>query len=44
MAEIEASVKRIVREVAEECKLPLELDKEENLHLRKRRKKKNVGR
>ena len=29
MAEIEASVKSIVPEVAEECKLPLELDKEE---------------
>lgn len=30
---------RIVREVVEECKLPLEEDKEETLHLRKSRKK-----
>ena len=44
MAEIEASVKRIVPEVAEEFKLPLESDKEETLHLRKSRKKKNVDR
>ena len=44
MAEIKASVKRIVWEVAEECKLPLELDKEETLHLRKSGKTKNVDR
>ena len=32
------------REVAEEYKLPLETDKEEVLHLRKSRKKKNTDR
>ena len=36
MTEVEVNVKR---EVAEECKLPLEGDKEEVLHLRKSRKK-----
>ena len=42
MQRIEAEVKRVVREVAEACKLPLELDKEEILHLRKTRKKRNA--
>ena len=43
MQRVEVNVKRIVREVAEECSLP-ETDKEEILHLRKSRKKKNAGR
>ena len=42
MQQVEVEVKRVVREVAEECALPLELDKEEVLHLRKSRKKRNI--
>ena len=42
--EVEVNVKRIVREVAEECSLPLKTDKEEILHLRKNRKGKNADR
>ena len=38
MQRVEANVKRIVREVAEECQLPIETDKEEVLHIRKSRK------
>ena len=41
---IETNIKRIVGEVAEECKLLLEGDKEDVLHLRKRGKKTNVDR
>ena len=37
-------MKRIVQEVAEECDLPLELDKKELLHFRKSRKKQNTDR
>ena len=44
MQAVETNVKRIVREVAEECSLPLEIDKEETLHLRKSRKKKSADR
>ena len=44
IVEVEANVKRIVREVVEDCKLLLETDKEEILHLRKSRKKKNADR
>ena len=44
MQRVEVEVKRIVREVAEECRLPLEFDKEETLHLRKSRKQKNADR
>ena len=44
MQAVEANAKRIVREVAEECKLPLEMDKEETLHMRKSRRKKNADR
>ena len=45
MQNVEANVKRIVREVAEEYRLPcpLETDKEEILHLRKSRKKEKCG-
>ena len=32
MQRVEVDVKRIVREVAEECNLPIETDKEEVLH------------
>ena len=35
-------MKRIVREVAETCRLPIEADKEEVLHFRKGRKKRNA--
>ena len=42
MQRIETDVKRILREVAEECRLPLEAEKEETLHLRKSRKRKNA--
>ena len=41
---VEVEVKRVVREVAEECELPLELDEEDVLHLRKSRKKRNTNR
>ena len=41
MQQAEADAKRIMREVAEECQLPLETD-EEILQLRKIRKKKNA--
>ena len=41
---IAANVKRIVREVVEECRLLLDTNKEEILHLRNRRKKKNADR
>ena len=44
MDRVEANVKRVVREVAEECQLPIEKDKEEVLHLRTSRKKKNADR
>ena len=44
MQNVEANVKRIVREVAEEYRLSLETDKEEILHLRKSRKKRNADR
>ena len=44
MQRVEVDVKRIVREVAEECKLPIETDKEEVMHIRKSRKKKNGDR
>ena len=44
MQRVETNVKRIVREVAEECKFPIETDKEEVLHIRKSRKKKNADR
>ena len=44
MQRVESNVKRIVGEVAEECRLPLETDKEEILHLRRSRKKKNADR
>ena len=37
-------MKRVVREIAEECNMPVETDKEEVLHLRKSRKKKNAER
>ena len=37
MQAVETNIKRIVREVAEECSLPLEIDKEETLHLGRRR-------
>ena len=40
----EVEAKRIVWEVAEECRLPLETDKEGILHLRTSKKKKNVDR
>ena len=33
--DVETDAKRIMREVAEECRLPLETDKEEILNLRK---------
>ena len=35
MQMIETNAKKIIYEVAEECKLPLELEKEEVLHIRK---------
>ena len=44
MQRVEDNVKRIVREVAEKCHLPIETDKEDVLHLRKSRKKKNTDR
>ena len=44
MQRVEADIKRIVRKVAEENHLPLEAEKEEVLHLRKTRKKRNVDR
>ena len=44
MQAAEANVKKIVREVAEECRLPLEVDKETTLHLRKSRKKRKADR
>ena len=46
MQVIEANIKRIIREVARDKKLPLEEEKEEILvlHLRKSRKKKKVDR
>ena len=44
MQRMEIEVKRIVREFAEECALPLELDKEEVQHLRKSRKMRDVDR
>ena len=44
MQSVEVGVGGIVREVAEECRLPLETDKEEILHLRTSRKKKNADR
>ena len=44
MQKVEVSVKRIVREVAEECRLSLETEKEKILHLRKSRKKRNADR
>ena len=44
MQRVEVDVKRIVREVAEECKMPIETDKEEVLHIRKSRKKENADR
>ena len=42
MQQIETGVKGLLREVAEECRLPLEVEKEEILYLRKSRKKKNA--
>ena len=42
MQAVEVNVKRIVKEVAEECSLPLETKKEEILHLRQSRKRKNA--
>ena len=44
MQRVEADIKRIVWEVAEENNLPLEAEKEEVLHLRKTRKKRNADR
>ena len=44
MQRVETNVKRIVWEVARENNLPLETEKEEVLHLRKNRKKRNVDR
>ena len=44
MQKVEVNIKRIAREVAEECRLSLELEKEESLHLRGSRKKKNANR
>ena len=44
MQKVETNVKRIAREVAEESRLPLEGDKEEILHLRNSKKKKNADR
>ena len=44
MQRVEVDINRIVREVAEECNLLIETDKEEVLHLRKSRKKKNADR
>ena len=44
MQQVEGDVKRIVREVARENNLSLETKKEEVLHLRKNRKKKNADR
>ena len=41
---IEVNVEIIVREVEEECRLPLETNKEEILHLRKSKKKNNADR
>ena len=42
MQRVEANAKRIVREVAEECNLPIEVDKKEVLHMRNSRKKRNA--
>ena len=42
MQRVEVEVKGIMWEVVEECQLPLENDKEEILHLRTSRKKKNA--
>ena len=39
---MEANAKRIVREVAEECNLPIEVDKEEVLHMRNSQEKRNA--
>ena len=44
MQRVEANVKRIVTEVAEECKLPIETDKEEVLRMKRSMKKKNADR
>ena len=41
---IQVNVKQIIREVVEECSVSLETDKEEILHLRMSRKKKNADR
>ena len=41
---MEINAKRIIQEVREECRLPLETEKEKVLHLRKGRKKKNADR
>ena len=42
MQRVEANVKRIVREVAEECNLPIETDKEEVLYMRRSLNKRNA--
>ena len=44
MNRVEDNVKRTVWEVAEECQLPIETDKEEVLHLRTTRKRRNTER
>ena len=44
MDRVETNVKRVVREVAEEYLLPIETGKEEVLHLRTSRKKRNADR
>ena len=41
---MEDNIKRIVKEIAEECNLPIESEKEEVLYLRKNRKKENADR
>ena len=40
---VEADIKRIVREVSEESNMPIETDKEEVLHIRKSRRKRNAN-
>ena len=44
MDRVEANVKRVVRELAEECQMPIETDKEGVLHLRTSRNKRNADR
>ena len=44
MQSVEVNVKRIVREVAEESNMPIERNKEQVLHIRKSRRKKNWDR